>query len=216
MLHTHAFFPVSPDRILDYIKIANAGKSGTVSGENCTMIPEHLLLHPGTVPVFTIREPRLVVPSAYRTMNAMDIPQGGGRPNYLITTCNIWNRVLYDFYVSHGFKPIVVDADDYMTNEDFVRHLCVQAGFDANQAYLSWPVPTKEEMDKIHPMYYASQSTLINSSGISPARAAKNMDLDKDEKNWQAEFGDDLPLVKEMVELSMPHYQYLFERRLRM
>lgn len=216
MVNTHPFFPVSPDRIPEYIEVVTARQSGPPGGENPTMIPDGLLLQSGTVPIFNIRDPRLVVPSAYRTMHAMDLAHGGGRANYLITTCHIWSRLLYDFYVSHGVKPIVVDADDFMTSEDFVRHLCSQAGLDPAQAYFSWSIPTKEEQNEIHPYYYASQSTLINSSGINPAKAARNLDLDAEEKKWETEFGDDLALVKEMVELAMPHYQYLFERRLEM
>ena len=216
MIHSETYHPGSPDRIFEYMNITMARTPSPGAGENFTVVPDSLLLHPGTVPILTIRNPRLVVPSAYRVLQKMGFPHGGGRNNYLIVTCHIWSRLLYDFYVSNGADPIVVDADDYMTSGDFVRHLCSQAGLDPAQAYLSWSMPTQEERAEIHPMYYASQSTLIESSGIQPSKAAKNVDLEAEEKGWETEFGEDLPLLKEMVELAMPHYTYLHERRLKM
>ena len=212
----HPFFPVHPKRLLEYISLIEAKKFGPSGGENVTLIPNDILLHAGTLPIFNIRDPRLAVTSANRTMAKMDLPQGGGRPNYLITTCPIWSCVLYDFYVSNGIQPLIVEADDVITDEEFVRHICSKAGLDPAQAYTSWPAAAQEDLDKMHPMYYASQSTLINSTGANAAHAAKNVDFDAEEKKWAEEFGDDLPLVKEMIELATPYYQYLWERRLKM
>lgn len=213
MLHFHPFFPVPPEKILDYINHANH-KTAPAHPENFSIVPDSLLLTPGTVPILNIRHPKLVVPSTWRTLNKMGLPHGAGRPNFLIVTSHIWSRALYDFFLSKGIEPLVVDADDFMTSEEFVRHLCSKAGLDPDQAYFSWP--TDGDKDKHHPMYYASQSTLLNSAGPDAALAAKNKDLAKEEAGWAAEFGDDLALVQEMVDLAMPHYEYLYERRLRL
>lgn len=212
MIHSHPFIAVSPDRILDFIKVVTERSSDPPSAENFTLLPESLLLHPGTIPIFTIRNPKLAVPSAYRVMNSMGLAGGGGRGNYLISTCNIWSCMLYEYYISRGTTPIVAEANDFMTSEDFVRHLCVQAGLDSAEAYFSWPAEGK---DNVHPSYYLSQSSLLDSTGPDPKYAAKNVDLNEEEKEWEAEFGSDLPLVKEMVELAMPYYEYLYERRLK-
>ena len=215
-VQSETYVPADPDRIYEYLKLVTAHHSVPPEGENFTMIPDSLLFRPGTVPIFTLRDPRLVVPSAYRVLQAMGLSHGAGRNNYLMVTCHIWNRVLYDYYVSHGVKPIVVAADDYMTSEDFVRHICSQVGLDPAKAYLSWPALTQEEREKTHPKYYASQKTMLNSSGINPHLAARNTDFGEQQNEWEREFGEDLSLVNEMVELTMPHYNYLYERRLKM
>lgn len=178
------------------------------------MIPDDLLLRPGTIPIFTTRDPRLAVPSAYRAMQRMGVEHGGSHLNYFSVTCPIWNRLLYDFYVRQGVNPLVIDADDYITNEKFVRSLCARMGLNPEQLYLSWTPPTREQRKEIHPMYYASQSTLINSSRPDPAHAAKNTDLEEEEKRWDREFGDDARFMRKLVEIAMPHHEYLRKKRM--
>lgn len=139
---------------------------------------------------------------------------------FLVATCNVWNCVLYNYYKSHGIEPTVIDADDYMTSQDFVRKVCSKIGLDPALARFEWDVATTKDDSKrewngeeIHPMQYASQNTLYESSGVDAGLAARNVDLKEAERKWEAEFGDDLELIEEMVELAEPHYRYLFERR---
>ena len=120
---------------------------------------------------------------------------------------------MYDFYVSQGFKPLVIDPDDYVTNMDFVRSLCARLALDPEQLNLSWPAATQAEKAKIHPMYYASQSTMIDSSGPESARAGKNIDLEKNMQDWDKEFGDDAEDMRGLVELAKPHYEYLLSKK---
>ena len=40
-------------------------------------------------------------------MHLMGIEHGGGFLNYFSVTTPIWNRLMYDFYVSQGFDPLV-------------------------------------------------------------------------------------------------------------
>ena len=216
MLNDHPFNMISADRILQLIKTDSAIEafaSGSMA-ENITMIPDTLLLEPGTVPILTIRDPRLTVPSTYRTLQAMGLPHGSGRPNFLVSTTPLWNRLLYDFFVAKGVQPVVVDADDVMTSPDFVRHLCSKIELDPDEAQFSWAAASKEVRENLHPMFYASQKSLVDSAGIDPRKAARNRDLDAEEGLWDAEFGEDVALVREMVDLAMPHYRYLYERRL--
>ncbi|KAK6848786.1 hypothetical protein PG995_012619 [Apiospora arundinis] len=181
--------------------------------KNFTSIPDDLLFPPGTVPVLTIRDPRLTVCSTYRVLAAMDLPHGSGRPNFLISTSTLWIRRLYEAYRSRGIEPVVVDADDLMTSPEFARHLCSKLGLDPESACLSWKATSAEEKAKLHPMEYASQRFLIDSTGIDESRAAKNQDMEALVQGWPAEFGEDVGLVREMVDFAMPHYQYLYERR---
>ncbi|KAK8034189.1 hypothetical protein PG993_009184 [Apiospora rasikravindrae] len=243
LLQNHPFSLVSPETVLKVIQnpspteseilataAAPAGSSSDERGkrgsraallqeavDNLTTIPDDLLFAPGTVPVLTIRDPRLAVPSAHRVLGAMGIPHGSGRPNFLISTSTLWVRGAYETYKARGIEPVVVDADDLMTGgPEFARSLCSRLGLDPEMACLSWDVPTAEERAGMHPAYYASQRFLIESSGVDAGRAAGNRNLEAEVEGWPAEFGEDVAMVREMVELAMPHYRYLHERRFKM
>jgi hypothetical protein len=134
----------------------------------------------------------------------------------LVTTCNVWNCVLYNFYRSHEIEPVVVDADDYMTSESFVRRLLVRLGLDPERVKFEWEAVTDEQKEmEIHPMLYASQNTLFESEGVIAGRAARNSDFDGVEEKWREEFGQDAGLIGEMVEIAERHYRWLYERRWR-
>ncbi|THX57656.1 hypothetical protein D6D06_03560 [Aureobasidium pullulans] len=184
--------------------------------ENFTSIPDTLLLHPNTIPILTIRDSRLAVPSAYRVLTSFGFSHGSGRPNFLISTTLVWQRRLYDFFCSHGVQPMVIDADDIMTDPEYCRFVCEKLGLEPGLVCLEWEKITEEEKAKIHPMLYASQMGLLESTGLDASRAAIKVDFVVKEKKWEDEFGDDVPMVREMVESGIPHYQYLRERRLRM
>lgn len=214
MVHSHPFFPVLPDKMLEYIRLLTSSEPIHLKSENFSLVPDDLLLRPGTIPLISIRDPRLCVPSAYRVLERMNLPHGGSRAFFLTTTCNVWNCVLYNFYKSHGIEPVVVDADDYMTSETFVRSLCVRLGLDPSKVQFEWDAASSEQKEKeIHPMQYASQNTLYESSGVIAGKAAKDFDFTDVSVKWKEEFGDDAGLIEEMVGLAMPHYQYLHERR---
>ena len=213
-VHSHPFYPVLPDKMLEYVDLLASSELCHLRSENFSLVPDSLLLRPGTIPLISIRDPRLCVPSAYRVLERMNLPHAGSRSFFLVTTCNVWNCVLYNFYKAHGIDPVVVDADDYMTSEAFVQSLCVRLGLDPSQVRFEWDAATSEQKEKeIHPMQYASQNTLYESSGVIAERAAKNSDLVDASVKWKNEFGDDAGLVEEMVALAMPHYQYLYEKR---
>jgi hypothetical protein len=214
-VHSHPFFPVLPDKMLEYIRLLASAEPCHLRSENFSIVPDSLLLRPGTIPLISIRDPWLCVPSTYRVLERMNLPHAGSRAFFLVTTCNVWNCVLYNFYKSHGFEPIVVDADDYMTSEAFVRSLCVRLGLDPSKVRFEWDAVTSQQKEnEIHPMQYASQNTLYESSGVIAGKAARNSDLGDVATKWKGEFGDDAGMVEEMVALAMPHYRYLYERRL--
>ena len=200
--------------MIEYINLLASSEPCHLRSENLSLVPDVLLLRPGTIPLISIRDPRLSVPSAYRVLERMNLPHGGSRAFFLTTTCNVWNCVLYDFYKSHGVEPVVVDADDYMTSETFVRSLCVRLGLNPSEVRFEWDAATSEQKEKeIHPMQYASQNTLYESSGVIAGKAARGFDFTDVSVKWKEEFGEDAGLIEEMVGLAMPHYQYLHERR---
>ncbi|KAK6432328.1 hypothetical protein LTR95_011499 [Oleoguttula sp. CCFEE 5521] len=212
LIFCHAFFPVAPETILHYLDNISAP---SLPSMNFTAVPDELLLTPDTKLLLSIRDPRLAVPSAYRTMAKMSLASGGGRSNYLVTTNLIWSRAMYDFFRAQGRETLIVDFDT-LASPAYVRALSAKLGLHPANVATEWPAATKDEIDRTHPMYYASQSTLIKSSGFISGKMAKGVDFAEEERKWQDEFGEDAALVKEMVELTMPHYQYLYERRWQM
>jgi hypothetical protein len=217
-IHSHPFFPILPNKILEYIHLLTSPEEEPchLKNENFSLVPNSLLLHPGTIPLISIRDPRLCVPSTYRVLERMNLPRGGSRAFMLVTTCNVWNCVLYNFYKAHGIEAVVVDADDYMTSEGFVRRLCVRLGLNPEEVRFRWEAVSGEQREReIHPMLWASQSTLFESGGVIAGRAARNSDLDGLEEKWREEFGEDAGLVGEMVGVAEGHYWWLYERRWR-
>jgi len=215
-IHSHPFFPVSPSTILSHLTdlLASRSDPDNLPDSNFTLVPNSLLLYPGTIPLISIRNPRLAVPSTMRVLDRMNLPHGGSRAFLLETTCNIWNVLLYKFYKSHGIEPMVVDAEDFMTSEEFVRGLCARLGLDPERVCLKWEAVTKEQRDtEIHPMLYASQNTLFESKGVDAGRAKGEVDSVKEEKAWEQEFGDDVGLVREMAGIAEPFYRWLYEKR---
>jgi hypothetical protein len=147
-----------------------------------------------------------------RVLERMNLPHGGSRAFWLETTCNIWNVLLYNFYKSRGVEPVVVDAEDFMTGEGFVKELCGKLGLEAGRACFEWEAVTREGM---HPMLWASQGTLFESEGVLAGKSQTNGegDLEEEEKAWEEEFGGDVGLVREMVGIAEPFYRWLYERR---
>lgn len=199
--------------VLDLIHSASGSVLHPPEEKNFTSIPSSLLLHENTIPVLTIRDPRLAVVSAYRVLKDMGLPHGSGRPNFLISTSLQWQRLLHDFFVSHSITPLVVDADDLMVSPQYARSLCERLDLDPAQAYLSWPSASEEEKSSLHPMFLASQRNLMESEGPRPERAASNTDFDQEEQRWEDEFGEDLVMVKEIIDLAMPHYEWFQGKR---
>ncbi|THW43376.1 hypothetical protein D6D22_04500 [Aureobasidium pullulans] len=213
LIHDHPFSSAHPEHVQSFI---NSSSTIPSIPENFTSIPDTLLLHTNTIPVLTIRDPRLAVSSAYRVLTSFGFSHGSGRPNFLISTTLVWQRRLYDFFCSHGLQPMVIDTDDIMTDSGYCRFVCEKLDLEPELACIEWEKITEEEKANIHPMLYASQMGLLESTGLDASRAAKNLDFVVEEKKWDDEFGDDVPMVREMVESGIPHYQYLRERRLRM
>ena len=135
----------------------------------------------------------------------------------LVITCHVWARLLFDFYTSNGIEPLVIDADDYMTSEPFVRELCRRTGLSPEEAVFSWSTATEEEQRKLAKPFAAVQTTLMGSTGANPGRAAKNLDLAAEEAQWEKEFGTDtFNEIRELVDLAMPHFDYLYAKRLKL
>lgn len=137
---------------------------------NFTSIPDELLLHPDTIPVLTIRDPRSAVRSAYCVLTSFGFAHASGRPNFLLSTSLLWQRDLFEFFTSHGVQPLIIDADDMMTDPLFPALLCERLSLDPDQACSRWERMTAEEKAHLHPMVYASQKHILESTGVDASR----------------------------------------------
>lgn len=208
-MHTHPFFVLSPDRLL-----ASVTSPGALQGDgrNISLLPETLLLHPGTIPLFTIRHPILLVPSSIRGIKKAGT--GRKRAAFMIGSDIGFSRDMYDWFVARGVEPVVADADDYMTSPDFSLRLGERIGLDPAQVAVSWPKTTEDEQKLMHPVLLRMQETLVNSQGPDSSRAARNVDPAEERARWKEEFSEwEVELIEEIIVLITPHYEYLRERR---
>lgn len=121
---------------------------------------------------------------------------------------------MYDWYAGQGIEPVVVDADDYMTSEDFSRGLAEKLGLDPAQVAVTWGPTPEEQQAQMHPVLRAMQKTLIDSKGLVPGRAARNVDPKEEEARWKKEFTQgEMEVIHELIERTSPDYEYLKARR---
>lgn len=128
-----------------------------------------------------------------------------------------WTRLLCDWYLSNGIQALVLDADDYMSSADFVQHLCEVSDWNPNEALIKLDkADHNTEMSQVDRNCAAIQQTLFASQDSDARRAAKNVDLEAEERGWEMEFGSKgARLVKDVVKAALPEYNYLRDRRLR-
>lgn len=134
---------------------------------------------------------------------------------YLLGTALGFSRELYDWYKSNGVDAIVADADDFITDEKYVRYLAQVVGLDPSRVAFGWSKTSDEDRESMGPVLLNIQHTLVESKGPESARAARNLNLDAERQKWKSEFSEDVvALIQELVEITMPHYEFLRERRL--
>ena len=217
-MHDHVYWLPSPERIVQLLAAAKRLEKFPQTPEpiNPTTVPKELLLQQGTKPIITIRHPVLTVPSNYRAMHSLT--PNPSENNTISSGDYHCLRDLYDFYKANGISPVVVDADDYMTSEAYVLHICREVpGLEPETAVLSWPKTSDEEQKEMNPHLVTVQNTLINSQGLVPGRASQNQNLAEVQSKWAAEFGEEKARsFKKIVQFNTAPYEYLRERRLRL
>ncbi|GAB1206493.1 hypothetical protein APSETT445_005182 [Aspergillus pseudonomiae] len=230
--HTHMIsHPVAKTKFVfgaDSIDDEAVLASQDQSPYNQTLLPDAFL---GTLrPTFLIRHPALAFPSYYRAARKADgdlylRSEQGRRVCRNIMTLR-WSRELYNFYVQHfhGTEtpssaqeeiawPLVLDADDIMTNPAVVIRFCETLGLDPAQLRFQWD---KDEQQR-RPGIMAFRSTIDGSTGIDVSKASgETIDLDESARQWREEFGEDAGQMIEMyVREAMADYEFLKERRLK-
>lgn len=214
-IHEHPQFPISLDRVLSYVD-SERKKSFTPPPTNFTLVPDNLMLHPGTVPIITFRDPVYLIPHAYRSLHNIEGGPVDFDMMYLATLR--WQRSLYAWYEAHGLSPIAAEADDYMSSPDFVKKLCVEAGLDPEAAIFKWPRALEEELAAMHPDLQTLLKTLLASDGLRTELAKRgDLNVEVEEVKWKREFGEEKSkFLRELVDANMEDYEFLKGRKLRL
>lgn len=215
-MHTHPYFVLSRDRAVQYLKSPSDDKT---TATKPILIPDELLLHPGVRPMIVIRHPYMWIPSVFRAATS-NVKLGGfgdgGKSVYYLAGNLSWAHEIYDWYASKCITPTVVDAEDFLGSEAYVRHLCESVGFNPTEAKLSWEKDSGTFAEEMPELLRNVQEQLLSSTGPRPSRRAKDIDLGSEQGKWNDEFGENAELVRELIDLAMPHYEYLWSRRLAM
>lgn len=197
-----------------------------------TVLPDELLKT--WRPIFLIRHPALVFPSYYHTV--IDL-QGQERAKTLEAELDMdmtlhWMRTLYDFYAQQPGTPgsgsesepdtsfpLVLDADDVMTEPAVLVRFCELVGLDPAKLRFSWePAGVEESGLPKNDTGRRFLSTLLASGGIVKEKTSAGMDLDisAEAEKWKEEFGErEGERMEKWVRAAMPDYDYMEARRLR-
>lgn len=196
------------------------GKSSVAHHSNPTVLPDEILLHPGTKPIITFRHPVLMVDGVYRGWITIS-PDKPLREMSLVSTLH-WSRLMYDWFLDNGeengIKPILLDADDYIgpQKEAVMEKVCAQAGLDSRAVIYTWQSATPEELAAMPPLIVQVKQTLLASDGVMPEYAARERNLDKEMASWTEKYGEEVAqYLRELVAKTLPDYNYMHERRLR-
>lgn len=222
--HGHPHFMLSPVLISQYIygdmnsgsehswTVLERGETEAGLRTNPTIVPDIFLLRPGTVPIFTIREPVLMVPSIYRAIVAGENKTPS--KEILLLSCTLrWSRMLYEWFLHHGAprtKPLIIDAQDFMRGKAIVEELCREADLSADAVIDQWPKATEEELHSMPPFVAELKKDILGSEGLIPRSATRDVVLEQEEGNWKSEFGEEVAtLLNDLVRRTMPDYDFL-------
>jgi hypothetical protein len=137
-----------------------------------------------------------------------------------------WTRKLHDFYCEH-FKesniqaediktnatwPIVLDADDIMTEPAVLVKLCNIIGLDSDRLRYEW-----EPAEQVRPLWsQAFRTTLDSSTTINTDKTAGDIDINEEVGKWRDEFREeDAQMIEKYVRAAMLDYEFLKSKRLR-
>lgn len=204
------------------------GPQATRTGLNKTVLPDEFL-HIWR-PIFLIRHPALAFPSFYRTILDLDGEDAvNSEEERIVSGMTLhWTRTLYDWYVQHLSSsgpesdgnvtwPLVIDADDIMTEPEVVIKLCEIVGLDSTKLRFTWSPATQGELDQIsNHTTRRMLSTLLASAGVMKWKTAAHLEIETEAWTWREEFGEvGGAKIEKLVRAAMPDYEFLKAKRLR-
>ncbi|KAF4219369.1 hypothetical protein CNMCM5878_003288 [Aspergillus fumigatiaffinis] len=200
-------------------------------GLNDTLLPDDIL--ETLSPVFLIRHPALAFPSflrAYRDLHGVEASRSkDGELDFNMIMTLRWTRRLYERYVltREGCSyyvdddsmdgPIILDADDVITNPEVLVRFCKFVGLDASRLRFTWESikPEAAFATDEQRMKQRMWSTLLTSEGILSGKTSHGLDIERETARWKDEFGEsDASKLENRVRAAMEDYEYLKARRL--
>ncbi|KAF2214286.1 hypothetical protein CERZMDRAFT_95563 [Cercospora zeae-maydis SCOH1-5] len=201
------------------------GYESLYSERNGTVLPDAYLLT--WRPIFLIRHPIRVFESTLRNMTDVFNECADGITGNCTETSKqatihsqstfTFQRSLYDFYVSHGVRPIVIDADDLIVNTKAItQKLALQIGLDPEKLAYYWDPASAEEVKNRETHMRIMLTTLDTSSGIVTDKLGATAGSPEEMMPaWAEAFGEKkAQYLREKVEKELPDYEYLCNRRM--
>ncbi|PKX89968.1 uncharacterized protein P174DRAFT_424173 [Aspergillus novofumigatus IBT 16806] len=205
--------------------------STTDLGLNDTLLPDDIL--ETLSPVFLIRHPALAFPCllrAYRDLHGVEASRSKHGDLEFNTVMTLrWTRRLYEryvltregcrYYVDNASmdRPIILDADDVITNPEVLVRFCKLVGLDASRLRFTWESIKPEVVFATDELRIKQRmwSTLLTSEGILSGKTSHGLDMDRETRRWKDEFGEsDASKLEHRVRAAMEDYDYLKARRL--
>ncbi|KAE9364026.1 hypothetical protein N431DRAFT_448566 [Stipitochalara longipes BDJ] len=197
----------------------------SVESINELVIPESFLSLAN--PTFLIRHPALVFESQYRARISIEGKEQAkaSMPIVPLEMTMRWPRKMYDWYLEYFAKaqptntmwPIVLDADDVMTNRDLVRHYATLIGMDSAKLQFTWEPFIPEAMSLREELISKLTVTINASTGVIESKAGLGLDLDTKAQEWKEEFGEEEgKKLEKLVREAMPDYEFMLSRKLKL
>jgi len=215
------------DSVVEEPWTVRAKEDQTRSEGNETVLPDEVLKQ--WCPTFLIRHPALVFPSLYRTavdLQGAEAAKGDEAYQKLEMTLR-WSRRLYEWYVRQlggadnsakvdGEWPLVLDADDVMTDRRVLERYSEIVGLDATKLKFSWSSTGDGEIERMQRFEKRMRSTLLASAGIVQGKTSVGLDMREEAGKWKAEFGvGAAEKIEGWVNAAMFDYEYMRANRLR-
>ncbi|KAF4219337.1 hypothetical protein CNMCM8980_003068 [Aspergillus fumigatiaffinis] len=191
--------------------------------QNPTVLPSQYLVT--WRPIFVIRHPALSFASYYRTSlrayasKDMSPLRCEALETHRKTQMSFsFTRSLYDWYVEWSITkgdtnivPVLLDADDYISDPEIVRRLARELGLDESSVQCSWSPRTHQGVDYFLRVW---RETVDSSRGVRKDKMVRNLDIGDEYMKWKAEFGDSVAhMLLDCVMNAMPDYHYLRSKR---
>ncbi|KAJ5562484.1 hypothetical protein N7461_001245 [Penicillium sp. DV-2018c] len=229
----HALWLFNPTNISDLLGEQNAhaeslfrvqqNSTSTWSSKNQTVLPDEALQKWRLI--FLIRHPALAFPSYYRAMLELRkegyLHESEFQPHLRANMTLQWTRMLYDWSCEMLGEPLMLDADDVISNEAAIVNLCETTGLDSSKLKFTWDSRPKNGEAKSSSQSESKKSlgevmekTLKDSSGVLKGKCSDGIDIATESAKWKGEFGEEMGLALEkFVKDAMPDYEYLRARR---